>query len=164
MACALWLPVRDCTDQEQNLTAGGAEDTEKTFFWKNKSFLRALRVSAVRFSFCGAWGGGGGRDRWGSVGIEFLDGPAVDPQPEQGFLRLAVLAEDGVAGRAFEGLLHVGERVAQLFARAGAALVDGLLEKTRRVEGVRLEKAGRAVVRRGEIVGELARRRPVRVG
>src|SRR5260370_22856400 len=111
----------------------------------------------------GRWWGGGGHWGW-AVGVEFLDGAAVDPEPEERLLRFAVLAEDGVAGRALERLLHVGERLAQLVAVLRMALVDGLLDQAGRVVGVRLEEAGRVAVGAGEIVDELLRRRPVRVG
>src|SRR5207249_11036597 len=58
-----------------------------------------------------------------------------------------------------EGLAHAGEHRPQLVARLRAPLLDRPLEDAGGVEGVRLEEAGRALVRAAEVVDELLRRR-----
>src|SRR5207237_2483171 len=101
---------------------------------------------------------GGGRRRgngWRPVRVEFLDGAAVDPEPEEGLLRLAVLGEGGIAGGAVEGLAHGRQRIAHLVAAAWLSLLDDLPQDRRAVVGVGLEEAGRAVVRRVVVVDEL---------
>src|SRR5438067_390507 len=117
--------------------------------------------------------GGGGGGRWlrhrrgyrrRPFRIELLDGAAVEPQPEQLLLRLAVLAEDGIARRPFEGLLHRGECVAHRLARLGAFPVEDAPHDHRGVPGMGFEKAGPAMVGPVEVVHELAGRRPLAVG
>src|SRR3954453_11074126 len=87
-----------------------------------------------------------GRHGGRPLGGEFHDVAAVHPEPEEGFLRLAVLAEHGVARGPGEGAVHARERRPQLVARLRPAFLDGFLEQARRVVGMRLEEAGRAVV------------------
>src|SRR2546427_2806491 len=119
-----------------------------------------LELSGLRSLSCGRqrrrW-----RNRRRALRVELQDVPAVDPEPEERLLRLAVLAEHRIAGRAFERLVEVREVGAQLLARLRAAVVEHALEDAGRVERVRLEEAGRAPVRAAEVVDELLRRRPL---
>src|SRR5262249_57839685 len=96
-----------------------------------------------------------------SLGVELLDGPAVDPEPEQGLLRLPVAAEDGVAGGALERPAHAGERVAHLVTRLGPAVFQDLPQDRRSVVRVGLEEPGRTVVGALVVVDELARGPPL---
>src|SRR4051812_31532492 len=120
----------------------------------------------------GRGGGGGGRRRmWHRRGyrrrpfrIEFLDGAAVDPEPEKLLLRFTILAEDSLASRAVERLPHRGESVAHRLPRLGTLVVEDAPHDHRRVPGVGFEETGAAVVGPVEVVDELARGGPLAVG
>src|SRR5207249_10329582 len=101
---------------------------------------------------------GGWHRRW-SFRVEFDDAAAVDPEPEEGLLRLAILGEHGVPRGALEGLPEIDQRLAQLFARLRPALLEDPLEQAGRVVGVRFQEPGRAPVGGAELVDELLRGR-----
>src|SRR5438093_436783 len=113
----------------------GAEATTQP--WPRIPFSPSSGPSAVswaRFAFSRGGRRRRGRDGRRAFRVEFQDVAAVDPEPEERFLRLAVLAEDGVAGRAFERLAEVGEGGPQILARLRPALLEHALEDARRVE------------------------------
>src|ERR1700686_1888609 len=141
--------------------AGGVSSAGRSI-WSSRASATVLRRGApglaARRSGEGRGDGGDGRC---ALGIELLDDPAVDPQPEEGLLRFAIGAEPDVAGRARERLVHAPEQIAQLIARLRVLPLDQLAQDPRSVVPVRLQVARDPVVRAVVLGDELLGRRPL---